>query len=100
MLGFMNSGAFEKTKQTGLVWFWSRSKKRLWMKGEKSGNTLLVRNMLIDCDQDSLLIKVEVQGKQNVCHMGEKSCFFDCPNPHGQGMFQLEGRIEGVTYEV
>lgn len=75
MLGFMNPEAFEKTQQTGFVWFWSRTKKRLWMKGETSGNKLLVKNMLIDCDQDSLLIQVEAQGDQKVCHTGRIGCF-------------------------
>ena len=74
MLGYMNEEALEKTKQTGFVYFWSRSKKRLWMKGEKSGNKLKVKNIFVDCDQDSLLIKVELIGKC-ACHTGNKTCF-------------------------
>lgn len=74
MLGYMNKEALDKTKQTGLVYFWSRSKKRLWMKGEKSGNKLEVKNIFVDCDQDTLLIKVKLNGT-NVCHTGERTCF-------------------------
>ena len=75
MLGYMNTQAVNKTIKTGFVWFWSRSKKRLWMKGERSGNTLKVETILIDCDNDSLLIKVTLVGSA-VCHNGEKSCFY------------------------
>jgi phosphoribosyl-ATP pyrophosphohydrolase/phosphoribosyl-AMP cyclohydrolase len=74
MLGFMNEEAFEKTQQTGLVYFWSRSKKRLWMKGETSGNKLQMKKIFVDCDNDSILIKVKLIGK-NVCHTGSKTCF-------------------------
>lgn len=74
MLGYVNEQSLEKTKKTGFVWFFSRSKKRLWMKGEESGNKLIVKQILVDCDGDSLLIKVELEGT-NVCHTGEKSCF-------------------------
>lgn len=74
MLGFVNRESFERTKKTGVVWFWSRSKKRLWMKGETSGCRLLVKECFIDCDSDSLLIKVNAFGKP-VCHTGNRSCF-------------------------
>jgi phosphoribosyl-AMP cyclohydrolase / phosphoribosyl-ATP pyrophosphohydrolase len=73
MLGFMNREAWMKTKEEGVVWFYSRSKNRLWMKGESSGNVLLVRRIATDCDRDTLLIQVEVKGP--VCHLGTKSCF-------------------------
>ncbi len=76
MLGFMNKGSFQKTEETGWVYFWSRSKNRLWMKGEESGNKLKVKEILQDCDGDALLIKVELIGK-NVCHSGKKSCFYE-----------------------
>jgi len=75
MLGFMNKEAFEKTISTGNVWFYSRSRKKLWMKGETSGNKLKVRDIKADCDSDALLIQVEVLGKGIVCHKGNKSCF-------------------------
>lgn len=75
MLGYMNEEAFQKTKETGWVYFWSRSRKRLWMKGEESGNKLKAKEILVDCDNDTLLVKVELDGK-NVCHTGNITCFF------------------------
>lgn len=75
MLGYTNELAFEKTKETGYVHFWSRSRNKLWMKGEDSGNKLKVVEIFIDCDDDTILIKVELEGK-NVCHTGNLSCFF------------------------
>ncbi|MGL4291974.1 MAG: bifunctional phosphoribosyl-AMP cyclohydrolase/phosphoribosyl-ATP diphosphatase HisIE [Bacteroidales bacterium] len=73
MLGFMNPEALEKTKSTGKVTFFSRTKNRLWTKGEESGNFLNVVSMAIDCDQDTLLIKVNPVGP--VCHTGADTCF-------------------------
>lgn len=75
MLGYINEKALQKTKETGWVYFWSRSKKRLWMKGEESGNKLKVQEILQDCDGDAVLIKVELIGT-NVCHAGNKTCFY------------------------
>lgn len=74
MLGYMNFEAFEKTLKTGYVYFWSRSNKRLWLKGETSGNKLQVNNIYIDCDKDALLIQVKLLGN-NTCHRGVKTCF-------------------------
>ena len=76
MLGYSSAKSLEKTKQTGYVWFWSRSRKKLWMKGEKYGNKLKIKNIFFDCDQDALLIEVSLEGK-NVCHTGNLSCFFN-----------------------
>ncbi len=73
MLGYMNEEAFEKTKQENRVTFFSRSKNRLWTKGEESKNYLNVNSILLDCDADTLLIKVTPQGP--VCHTGEDTCF-------------------------
>ena len=73
MLGFMNEEAFKKTQDEGKVTFFSRSKNRLWTKGETSGNFLIVKEITIDCDNDALLIKVNPAGP--VCHTGKKSCF-------------------------
>ncbi|MCL2651187.1 MAG: bifunctional phosphoribosyl-AMP cyclohydrolase/phosphoribosyl-ATP diphosphatase HisIE [Candidatus Azobacteroides sp.] len=73
MLGYMNQEAFDKTKETGLVTFFSRSKNRLWTKGEESGNFLNVVSIFEDCDQDTLLIKVKPVGP--VCHTGADTCF-------------------------
>ena len=73
MLGFMNEEALHKTETSGRVTFYSRSKKRLWTKGEESGNHLQLRQMLADCDNDSLLIKAEPTGP--VCHTGADTCW-------------------------
>jgi phosphoribosyl-AMP cyclohydrolase / phosphoribosyl-ATP pyrophosphohydrolase len=73
MLGFMNQEALKKTEETGLVTFYSRSKKRLWTKGEESGHHLQLRQMLVDCDKDTLLIKAEPKGP--VCHTGADTCW-------------------------
>lgn len=75
MLGYMNKEAYEKTLETNYVHFWSRSRNELWLKGETSGNKLKVKNMLTDCDTDTLLIIVELEG-DCVCHTGEYSCFY------------------------
>jgi len=73
MLGYMNKEAYDKTLKDGLVTFWSRSKNRLWQKGETSGNTLKVVSINQDCDNDALLIMAEPKG--STCHKGSKSCF-------------------------
>lgn len=73
MLGFMNEEALKKTEQTGLVTFYSRTKKRLWTKGEESRNHLQLRQILLDCDHDTLLIKAEPAGP--VCHTGADTCW-------------------------
>jgi phosphoribosyl-AMP cyclohydrolase len=75
MLGFMNEAAFRNTVETGYATFFSRSRNKLWMKGETSGHRLLVKEIRTDCDQDALLIKVEALGP-GVCHEGFESCFF------------------------
>lgn len=76
MLGFMNQEAFNRTKETSFVHFWSRSRRKLWMKGEESGNKLAVKDIFIDCDNDTILVSAECLGKGVVCHTGEKTCFF------------------------
>lgn len=73
MLGFMNKEAYEKTVETGKVTFWSRTKQRLWTKGETSGNTLTVVDIKADCDNDTLLIKAIPAGP--VCHTGSDTCW-------------------------
>src|ERR1051326_7813978 len=73
MLGFMNEEALEKTMREGRVTFFSRSKNRLWTKGEESGNFLLLKEILADCDKDTLLIKAKPVGP--VCHTGADTCF-------------------------
>ena len=74
MLGYMNKEALNKTRDTGWVYFWSRSRKRLWIKGEESGNKLNVKEILVDCDNDTLLVKAELKGKR-ICHSGNITCF-------------------------
>ncbi len=76
MVGFMNDEAWALTQQTGYVTFFSRTRNKLWMKGETSGNRLAVRKMLVDCDEDTVLIKVTREGDGNVCHTGERTCFY------------------------
>jgi phosphoribosyl-AMP cyclohydrolase len=75
MVGFMNEEAFRKTVETGYATFFSRSRNKLWLKGETSGHRLVVKEISTDCDRDALLIRVEAQGP-GVCHEGFESCFF------------------------
>jgi phosphoribosyl-AMP cyclohydrolase len=75
MLGFLNPASFAKTIETGFVTFWSRTRQKLWMKGETSGNRLRVVAASTDCDNDTLLFRVEVEGDGLVCHEGTASCF-------------------------
>ena len=76
MVGFMNDEAWQLTQQTGYVTFFSRTRNKLWMKGETSGNRLALRQVLIDCDEDTVLIKVRREGDGNVCHTGQRTCFY------------------------
>ena len=76
MFAHMNAEAFAATQLTGLIHFWSRSRGKLWMKGETSGETFRVVEMRVDCDQDCLLVTVEAQGVGNACHTGRRSCFY------------------------
>ena len=75
MVGFMNEEAFQKTVETGCAVFYSRSRNKLWLKGETSGHKLLVKEISTDCDKDAVLLKVEAVGP-GVCHEGYESCFF------------------------
>jgi phosphoribosyl-AMP cyclohydrolase len=75
MLGFLNEISYRKTLESGYVTFWSRTRSKLWMKGETSGNRLRVISAATDCDNDALLFKVEVEGDGLVCHEGTVSCF-------------------------
>lgn len=82
MLGFLNPEALECTQRTGEVHFYSRTRQRLWKKGETSGHVLRVRQLLFDCDADALLIRVEPVGP-GACHEGYRSCFFRELAPDG-----------------
>jgi len=76
MVGFMNAEALERTLDTGFATFFSRSRNTLWTKGETSGNRLQVSALLADCDEDTVLLKVRRLGEGNVCHTGERTCFY------------------------
>jgi phosphoribosyl-ATP pyrophosphohydrolase/phosphoribosyl-AMP cyclohydrolase len=105
MLGYMNEEALKKTKEEGIVTFFSRSKNRLWTKGEESGNFLAVKSIDIDCDQDTILIKVIP--KNTVCHTGSFSCFgekdskgflYELEDKIGQ---RIDDKVEGsYTYSL
>jgi phosphoribosyl-AMP cyclohydrolase len=82
MLGFMNREAFDLTQKTGFVTFYSRSRKKLWLKGETSGQKLLLREIRVDCDRDALLVRAELEGGA-VCHEGYRSCFFRALDRNG-----------------
>lgn len=75
MLGFMNEASLQLTRETNEVTFFSRSRNKLWKKGESSGHVLRVREMLVDCDGDAILVKVDAVGP-GVCHEGYRSCFY------------------------
>ena len=76
MFAHMNAEALAATRKTGLVHFWSRSRGKLWMKGETSGETFKVERIKVDCDQDCLLVEVTAQGQGKACHTGRRSCFY------------------------
>jgi phosphoribosyl-AMP cyclohydrolase len=75
MVGFMNDAALTRTRATGYATFFSRTRGTLWMKGETSGNRLAVVSIAVDCDEDTLLLRVRRDGDGNVCHTGARSCF-------------------------
>jgi len=76
MVGFMNQDALDRTLESGFATFFSRTRNKLWMKGETSGNKLRVDRIMVDCDDDTVLLMVTPLGDGNVCHTGERSCFF------------------------
>lgn len=79
MFAWMNEESLRRTRESGQVWFWSRSRRELWHKGATSGNTLAVQEIRYDCDADVLLLKVDAAGP--ACHTGERSCFFRVITP-------------------
>ena len=91
MLGYMNEAAYQKTAAEGIVTFFSRSKQRLWTKGETSGNFLHVKQMLVDCDGDTLLVKASPDGP--TCHTGADTCFEEVNSGKGQFLNYLQGII-------
>jgi len=86
MLAYMNELALEKTLETGVAHYWSRSRKELWRKGDTSGQVQKVLELRVDCDQDALLLRVEVGGDGNACHTGRKSCFYRAVTQAADGL--------------
>ncbi|HHW74311.1 MAG TPA: phosphoribosyl-AMP cyclohydrolase [Firmicutes bacterium] len=76
MVAYMNRESLRRTLEDGRAWFWSRSRKKYWLKGESSGNILTVRSILADCDSDTLLVRVKLEGAGVACHTGRYSCFY------------------------
>lgn len=93
MLAYMNEQAFNKTLETREGWYFSRSRNELWHKGETSGNTQLVHEVLVDCDEDTVWLRVEQRGGA-ACHTGFRSCFYRRVRVDGDGRIQTEQRIE------
>ena len=87
MLAYMNEIAWDKTVETGKAHYWSRSRQKLWMKGEESGNVQLVRQIFVDCDSDTILLKVKQLGGA-ACHTGFESCFYRI---YRDGAFETQG---------
>ena len=89
MFAWMNAEALARSLETGVAHFWSRSRNRIWVKGEESGNVLRIREARIDCDQDALWLKVVVDGAGVACHTGARSCFYRAIVPGDAGGFRL-----------
>jgi phosphoribosyl-ATP pyrophosphohydrolase/phosphoribosyl-AMP cyclohydrolase len=106
MVAYMNAEAVQRTAESGDVWYWSRSRGRLWRKGEESGHTQRVREMRVDCDNDALLLVVDQNGP--ACHTGHRSCFYrDLPAggetdvaPTADGLRDLFARLERRRQEM
>jgi phosphoribosyl-AMP cyclohydrolase len=92
VVAFMNADALAATRDSGKVTFWSRSRQKLWMKGETSGHVLHVRRMLVDCDQDALVIYADPAGP--TCHTGARSCFYRELDPHAPDELALRPAAE------
>ncbi len=98
MLGFMNEEAYAETRSTGAVTFFSRSRGKLWRKGEQSGHVLRVREMRVDCDLDAILVRVDPIGP-GVCHEGYRSCFFRRIDENGDAEIVEERTFDpGAVY--
>ena len=98
MVAHMNAEALQKTIASGEAWYFSRSRKKLWRKGENSGHGQRVMEMRVDCDQDSVWIKVEQQGA-GACHTGRRSCFYRAVPLRKAGAVALEFRDAGKTFD-
>lgn len=93
MVGYMNAEALKRTIETGEAWYWSRSRQGYWKKGETSGQVQTVHEILTDCDQDALVLKVSVAGNGATCHVGYRSCFYRKVVRQDDGTVRLE-RVE------
>lgn len=91
MMAWMNREALQKTLSTGIVHYWSRSRQKLWLKGESSGHVQKVKEIRFDCDGDVLLIKVEQKG--GACHLGYRTCFFRKVSEKGQKIDVVEKKV-------
>ncbi len=98
MVGYMNRDAYEKTMSSGHVTFFSRSRQKLWTKGETSGHRLRVREVLVDCDEDALLIQADLAGP-GCCHQGYKSCFFRRITAQGEEIIAEREFDPGQVYK-
>ncbi|MHB8303554.1 MAG: phosphoribosyl-AMP cyclohydrolase [Acidobacteriaceae bacterium] len=94
MVGFLNEESYRKTLDSGFVTFWSRTRKKLWMKGETSGNRLRIVQAFTDCDNDTLLFRVVVEGGGLVCHEGTVSCFTKPLSIRSSNTLQLESETK------
>jgi phosphoribosyl-AMP cyclohydrolase len=99
MVGYMNEEALKRTIETGEAWYWSRSRKGFWKKGDTSGQIQKVQEILTDCDQDALVVKVTVEGNGATCHVGYRSCFFRKVVNTSDGTVRLENVEKVKVYD-
>lgn len=99
MVGYMNEEALKRTIETGEAWYWSRSRQGFWKKGETSGQIQKVQEILTDCDQDALVVKVTVEGNGATCHVGYRSCFFRKVSNTQNGTVRLENVEKDKVYD-
>jgi phosphoribosyl-AMP cyclohydrolase len=99
MVGYMNEEALKRTIETGEAWYWSRSRQGFWKKGETSGQIQKVQEILTDCDQDALVVKVTVEGNGATCHVGYRSCFFRKVSNTQDGTVRLENVEKEKVYD-
>ncbi len=90
MVAWMNAEALDETVRTGVAHFWSRSRAKLWRKGEESGNTLRIVEMRTDCDQDVLWLRVKIEGDGKACHTGRRTCFYRLVTRDSDGAVALK----------
>ena len=98
MVAHMNAEALQRSIETGEAWYWSRSRRALWKKGESSGHTQRIAEMRVDCDQDAIWIRVEQEGP-GACHTGRKSCFYRAVPLRQVGNITLEFRDAAKTFD-